>query len=323
MSRNITPLPDTFGTAAYGGDGWSQRTRSHRDEIGDLWTTCGIDNEWRQLKSVLVHRPGPEMLIPENQANEMQFVEAIDLGLVQAEHDQMVQAYKDQGISVHYTETGVTASPNQVYCADLLAMTPQGVILSRPASTVRAGEERWVAKTLGNLGIPIIKTFVGTATFEGADLMWLDAKTVVIGRGLRTNQEGIAQITQCLNSFDVEVYPFDMPYGTMHLMGMLRIIDKDLALIWPRRTPHALVEMLKERGFQVELIPDLQEANENKAFNSVTLGPRKIMMPGNNPNCRTFYESIGVEVILSPVDELKKANGAMGCMTGILQRETM
>ena len=36
----------TFGSAAYGGAGWSGRTRGLAEEIGDLWTDCGIDSEW-------------------------------------------------------------------------------------------------------------------------------------------------------------------------------------------------------------------------------------------------------------------------------------
>ena len=40
------------------------------------------------------------------------------------------------------------ATPNLMFCADLFVMTPQGAILARPASDVRAGEERWVARGL-------------------------------------------------------------------------------------------------------------------------------------------------------------------------------
>ncbi len=50
----------TFGASAYGGGGWSDRIRPHRDEIGDLWTGCGIDNEWARLRAVLLPRPGDE-----------------------------------------------------------------------------------------------------------------------------------------------------------------------------------------------------------------------------------------------------------------------
>jgi len=323
LSEAARPLADSFGTAAYGGKGWSPRIRSHEQELGDLWTDCGIDSEWRPLKAVLVHRPGREMEIPEDKINELQFAETINLVQARAEHDYMVEMYQDHQVTVHLLEPNPGMTPNQLYCADLFAMTPEGAILARPASTVRAGEERWVARTLGNIGIPVLKVLTGTATFEGADLMWLDRETAVIGRGLRTSQAAIDQITRVLSEMGITTLAFDMPFGTMHFMGMLRVVDKDLAFIWPRRTPHALVILLQERGFKVLPLPDLDEATTNMAFNFVVLGPRKIMLAAKNPASLAFYTSMGIECLSIPVDELRKANGAMGCMTGILCREKM
>jgi N-dimethylarginine dimethylaminohydrolase len=316
------PLADSFGTAAYGGNGWSPRIRTHEQELGDLWTACGIDSEWGGLKAVLVHRPGREMEIPPDKTNELQFAQPLDLGKARAEHDHMVAVYQKNNVAVHLLEPSPDMTPNQLYCADLFAMTPQGAILARPASTVRAGEERWVARTLGNLGIPILKVLTGTATFEGADLMWVDPKTAVIGRGLRTNQAAIDQITSLLTEMGITVLAFDLPYGCMHFMGMLRQVDRNLAFVWPRRTPHGLVMILQEKGYQVEPLPDQDEAMANMAFNFVVMGSRKIMLPAENPVSQAFYESLGVECIPIPVDELRKANGAMGCMTGVLHRET-
>lgn len=316
------PLADSFGTAAYGGDGWSPRIRTHGQELGDLWADCGIDSEWRRLKTVLVHRPGLEMEIPEDKINELQFAEPLDLGRARAEHDFMVDMYQENGVDVHVLAPNPGMTPNQLYCADLFAMTPEGAILARPASTVRAGEERWVARTMGNLGIPVLKVLTGRATFEGADLMWVDPRTAVIGRGLRTNQAAIEQITTLLSEMGVTTLVFDMPFGTMHFMGMLRVVDKNLAFVWPRRTPHALVMTLQEQGYKVLPLPDLDEAMTNMAFNFVVLNKKKIMLPAKNPRSLAFYESCGIECLPVPVDELRKANGAMGCMTGILQRET-
>lgn len=320
-TENARPLADSFGTAAYGGDGWSQRTRTHNQEIGDIWTACGIDSEWRPLRQVLIHRPGPELAVPEDRINELQMAEVLDLEKARAEHDRMADIYRENGVDVHVLEAPTDTPPNQLYCADLSAMTPQGAILARPASTVRAGEERWVARNLANLGMPVIKILTGTATFEGADLMWLDPVTAVIGRGLRTNQAAIDQISRLLGEMGITLLAFDLPYGTMHFMGMLRVVDKDLAFVWPRRTPHGLVAALRDRGFRVAPLPDEVEAATNMAFNFVVLGPRKIMLPARNPNSVAAYESLGIHCIPVAVDELRKANGAVGCMTGILHRD--
>jgi len=315
------PLVDSFGTAAYGGDGWSPRTATHGQELGDLWTNCGIDSEWGRLKTILVHRPGQEMAIAADQVNELQFAETLDLGKARAEHDYMVEVYQKNKVEVHMLSSNPGMTPNQLYCADLFAMTPQGAILARPASTVRAGEERWVARTLGNLGIPVLKVLTGRATFEGADLMWVDPVTAVIGRGLRTNQAAIDQITTLLAEMGITTLAFDLPYGCMHFMGMLRAVDPHLAFVWPRRTPHGLVGVLQERGYKVLPLPDLDEAMSNMAFNFVVMDKKKIMLPAKNPRSKAIYESLGVECLPIFVDELRKANGAMGCMTGVLHRK--
>ena len=266
--------PDTFGMAAYGGDGWSQRLREHRQDIGPIWAPCGICNEWSPLKAVLLHRPGEELAASAEDHDAVQMLAPLDVARAQAEHDAMADIYRQYGVTVHYVEPAGSPQPNQMFCADLVVMTPDGAVLARPASTVRAGEERWVARRLSELGIPIVRTLTGAATFEGADMMWLDPLTVMIGRGLRTNQAAIDQISTVLSVAGVTVHAFDMPYGTMHFMGMLRIVDQDLAIAWPRITPHAAVDLLRSHGMNVIFPPDLDELRHGHAFNIVTLSPR-------------------------------------------------
>lgn len=320
MSRLDDPVTASFSSAAYGGQGWSPRVRPLRREIGDVWGACGVNSEWAPLKAVLLHKPGPE-LAASNDPDAVQMLAPLDLAKAQAEHDGIAQAYRAAGVAVHDVEPQGPIRPNQMFCADLMFMTPEGAILARPASTVRAGEERQVARRLADLGVPILRTLQGTAVFEGADAMWLDPETVAIGRGLRTNEAAIRQIAAVLAEMGVAAIPVDMPYGTMHLMGMLRFADRDLALAWPRRTPFAAVEALRARGYQVAFLPDEHEPAQNRAFNFVTLGPRRILMVGDNPTTRAFYESLGIECVAVPASELAKAAGAIGCLTGVVERE--
>ena len=311
---------DLFNAAAYGGAGWSPRKTHLRDELGSIWGHCGISNEWSRLRAVLLHRPGSEIEVSTD-PDAAQMLSKIDASLAQAQHNKMAQAYRDAGVHVYYVEPEEKPSPNQMFVADLMFMTPEGAILARPASTVRAGEERWVARRLAELGIPIIRSIRGTGTFEGADAAWVNPQTVIIGRGLRTNDEGAAQVASTLTEMGINMIQVDMPVGTMHLMGMLRIVDRDLAIAWPLRFVHRGVDALKQHGFQVAFIPDEAEAIQNAAFNFVVLGRRKILMAAGNPITQTFYESLGVACHTVEVGELVKAAGAIGCLTGILERE--
>lgn len=310
---------DPHTKSAYGGDGWQPRVTSLREEIGALWGRFGQHSEWAPLRSVLLHRPGDELGASAN-FNAVNMLAPLDLARAQAQHDAMARAYADAGVLVHYTALAGPSKPNQMFMADLFFMTPEGAIVGRPASAVRAGEERVAAERLAALGVPIVRTVGGRGTFEGADAMWLDDRTVILGRGLRTNDLGASQVAGALGDMGVEVVQVDLPFGTMHLMGMLRIVDRDLAIAWPTRLAVRAVEALRLRDCTVAFAPDLAEARDGFALNMVTLGPRKVLMCGGNLVTQAFYTSLGIECVAVQTDELGKAAGAIGCLTGVVER---
>jgi arginine deiminase len=313
-------MTDLFATSAYGGPGWSPRASSLREEIGRLWASCGIASEWSPLKAVLLHRPGPEMT-QVTDPDGVQLLEALDVERAKLQHDALAQAYRDAGVAVHYVEPERTPPPNLIFVADLLFMTPEGAILGRPASTVRAGEERFVARRLAELGIPILRIVRGRGTFEGADAAWLDDATVLLATGLRTNADGAVQVACLLQEMGCEVIRVGLPYGAMHFMGQLRIADRDLAVAWPGRVPYAAVEALRTHGFRVLFLRDEQEAKYGMALNFVTLGPRQILMAAGNPINQALFEAAGIACHVVEVEELVKAAGGIACLTGILERE--
>jgi len=306
--------------SAYGGAGWQPRSSSLREEIGVIWQPCGLNTEWARLRSVLLHRPGAE-LAASSDPNAVNMLAALDIPRAQSQHDAIAQAYRAAGVKVYDLEPAMLPPPNQLFLADLFFMTPEGAILARPVSSVRAGEERIVAQRLLNLGIPILRSVSGYGTFEGADALWLDPRTVILGYGLRTNAGGASQVSNVLSEMNVEVVQVDMPIGTMHLMGMLRIADNNLAIAWPTRLAQRAVEVLRQRGYQVALLPDEQEAKNGFALNFVTLGPREILMAAGNPVTQAFYERLGIKCLTVEVDELAKAAGTIGCLTGVVQRD--
>jgi arginine deiminase len=314
-------MTDILKTAAYGGAGWSPRTASLRQEIGKVWGACGVSTEWSPLKSVLLHRPGQELeeLADPDQA---QMLAPLNASRAREQHDALAQAYRDAGVAVHYVEPAETPPPNLMFVADLMFTTPEGAIVGRPASTVRAGEERWVARRLADLGVPILRSVRGRGTFEGADALWVDPQTALVATGLRTNAEGAAQVASLLREMGVEVIQVGLPYGAMHLMGTLRFADGELAIAWPGRVPYAAVEALRAHGYTVLFIPDEGEGVRGMALNFVTLGPRRILMAAGNPITQAFYEEdAGIACQVVEVDEILKAAGGIGCATGILERE--
>jgi arginine deiminase len=310
----------TTMAAAYGGPGWSPRMRALRDEVGDLWAACGVDSEVAALEAVLLHRPGEELAGAEPDAALL--LAPVDVARAAAEHDALADAYCAAGVDVVYVEppAGADVRPNQMFVADLMFMTPEGAILARPASTVRAGEERWVARRLAELGVPIVRSVHGTGVFEGADAAWLDPASVLVARGLRTNAAGAAQVAATLRELGADVAFTELPRGTMHLMGQLRFLDRDLAVVRARRIDDAACDALRARGYDVVAFPDEAEMEQGFAHNFVTLAPRAVLMPAGRPRTQAFFESHGVRCHTVVVDELIRAAGGIGCLTGVLRR---
>ena len=308
-----------YDTPAFGGAGWSPRHASHREEIGRVWSACGAVTEWHPLRAVLLHRPGAEI---EGLADPLavQMLAPLDAGRARAQHERLADAYRAAGVAVRVVRPAGKAPPNLLFVADLLFMTPEGAILGRPASTVRAGEERLVARRLAALGVPILRTIRGGGTFEGADAMWLDPGAVLLATGRRTNAAGAAEVAALLAELDVAAIRTELPPQSMHLMGLLRIVDRDLAVGWPGAVPPEAAAALRARGFVLLEPPAGPELDVGRALNFVTLGPRRILMPDGNPATRAFLEQAGIECRSVPVDELAKAAGAVGCLTGILER---
>lgn len=310
-------------TSAYGGEKWDGRTNSFRQDLPLWWGDWGVSSECGELRAVLLRRPGPEIdAIDDFDAAQMRA--PLDPDLARSQHDDLAAAYRRHSVAVYLVDGGRIDKPNGFFIRDLMLMTPEGAIITRPASNTRAGEERFVAEALGAIGVPILMSVHGTGTFEGADVSWIDDDLCFLAEGLRTNREGADQVERMLREIGVrEVVRVGLPWGAMHLDGLLNILDRDLAVIWPRRTPYIVVETLRKRGFRLIEIPDESEAQTCLPMNFVALSPGRILMPAGGDRARALYESAGVECHTVEVGELIKAGGGIHCMTGFLKRDAV
>jgi N-dimethylarginine dimethylaminohydrolase len=282
-------------------------------------TEYGLRDEFSPLAAVLLHRPGGELRASADPA-AICMLEPLDVRTAGWQHDALAQAYQEAGVRVRYLHPPSVPPPNTMYMADLFFMTPRGALLARPAMPVRRGEERLAAEGLASLGVPLLGAVEGGGTFEGADALWIAPKRVLLGRGRRTNPEGAAQVKTILEGIGVEVVVVDLSEEVMHLMGVLRFLDADLAVGWPGRLPGKAAELLESSGYRV-LVPSDEDELGRMAINLVTLGPRRVLMPAGCPRTRELLEEAGATCVTVEVDELVKGAGGIGCLTGVIQRE--
>jgi N-dimethylarginine dimethylaminohydrolase len=310
-------------TGAYGGEKWSPRIGSFRNDMVDVWGDWGSGSECGVLRAVLLRRPGPELDAIED-FDSVQMRADLNPDLARAQHDDLVGAYQKHGVTVHLVEAGRIDKPNSFFLRDLMLMTPEGAIITRPASTVRAGEERLVSDALGRLGVPILMTVHGFGTFEGADVMWANEDLCFLSEGLRTNEEGADQVERILREIGVkEVVRIGLPYGAMHLDGLLNFPDRDCAVVWPNRTPLKIVQTLRNRGFRILEMVDDREAFTCLPLNFVALQPGEILMPAGGQTMQAAYEAAGITCHTVEIGELIKAGGGIHCMTAFLKRDPL
>ncbi|BCL84573.1 amidinotransferase [Ktedonobacteria bacterium brp13] len=316
----MSSLQQTLLTAAQGGYKWLPREVS-RENFVDTWGDWGSSSECSQLHSVLLKRPGRELSLIEDFDTMLIHETGLDLDLMQAQHAALGRTYMENNVAVYYVESSRLDKPNAYFCRDLMLMTPEGAIIARPASRARAGEERYVAETLGCLGVPILMTVHGAGTFEAADVSWVNKDLCFLAEGLRTNRDGADQVEHVLREIGTKnVVRVQLPYGVLHLDCVLNFLDRDLAVIWPQRTPYAVWRTLRDQGFRFIEIEDAESADYYQSLNFVALEPGKILMPRGDRRLRERYEEAGVTCIEVELSELIKGGGGIHCMTAFLKR---
>ncbi|MDD5759585.1 MAG: arginine deiminase family protein [Desulfobulbaceae bacterium] len=320
MTSNTEQQRDVIA-ATYGGRGWQARQADLCQEIaeGGIWHCCGTQTEWQPLREVVLSWPGEELKFTEA-PNEYLMLERPNLDALRRQTAALVEFYEGQGVTVHLARPSAPPPPNFLFMRDLFWATPQGVVLARPAARQRAGEERYAAEMLARLGVPMIFHAHGTATFEGADALWLDAKTVLLGVGVRTNVEGSRQLASLLWPMGITVLEVALPRGVQHLLGVVNFVDRGVAVLNVAKASPALQEVLASRGIATILLPPDDELLQGLGMNFVTLAPRRVVMPANCPGIRKKMMSAGVEVLEMDVSEYLKAAGGLACLTGILRR---
>lgn len=302
------------------GPGWQGRPASHADDVraGVLWAPYGVRSAVAPIRAVLLTWPGDELAYAGEPADWLMAARP-DLARMREEAEAIATFYRSVGAAVHWIRPTRPAPPNLVFACDLMCMTPEGAILGRMAAAQRAGEPRFAAVALAEAGVPILATARGGALLEGADVMWLRPDLVLVGLGNRTNEAGLATVGRVLADQGVRVVGATLPPSVQHLLGSVNILDHDLAVAYDA-TP-SIRAVFAEVGIRLLDFVDVPEVTRGRALNFVTVAPREIVMPAHNPRTRARLEAEGVRCHELVVDEYLRAEGGLGCLTGVLSRE--
>jgi N-dimethylarginine dimethylaminohydrolase len=142
---------------------------------------------------------------------ELGFNALPDLERATAEHDQLVTALRDSGAEVLCLPAAEGTTLDSIYVHDPGLVTDEGAIVFRTGKPQRRGEGPALARALQGWGIPLLGEVGGEAMAEGGDTLWLDRRTLVVGRGFRTNAQGVARLRELVAPIGVEVVETHLP----------------------------------------------------------------------------------------------------------------
>ena len=239
------------------------------------------------------------------------------------EHSEFVNLLSSLGCTVH-TAQAVDGLVDAVYMHDPMIMTPHGAILLQMGKRVRQPEPAQIRKDLERIGVPILGELTGSAIADGGDKVWLDAKTLLIGHGYRTNGEGIAQIRKMLAPYGVEVHAFDRPHfqgpdAVLHLMSVLSPISQDKAVVYEPLAPIRLVVFFKSRNITWLTVNDTEV--HTQGANILTVEPNVVVLAAGNPEIEGKLRKSGVTVhIFNGANVAVKGDGGPTCLTAPLLR---
>ena len=240
------------------------------------------------------------------------------------EHCEFVDLLSKLGCTVH-TAQAVDGLVDAVYMHDPMIMTPHGAILLQMGKRIRQPEPAQIRKDLEKLNVTILGELTGSAIADGGDKVWLDAKTLLIGHGYRTNGEGISQIRNMLSPFEVEVHAFDLPHfqgphAVLHLMSVLSPISHTRAVVYEPLAPVRLLEFLKSRNISWLTVNDTEV--HTQGANILAVAPNVVVLASGNPEIEGKLRESGVVVhIFNGANVAVKGDGGPTCLTAPLSRK--
>lgn len=253
----------------------------------------------------------------------LRFAGPPDLARAIDEHDAFVAVLRDAGAQVEYLPPAADTTLDSIYVRDASIVSPRGMILCTMGKPQRHGEPAAQEQAFAALGIPVAGRITAPGSLEGGDLIWLDATTVVVGRGYRTNADGIGQLRRLLGD-GIDVIEVPLPHwrgetDVMHLMSLISPVRHDLAVVYSPLLPVPFRQWLRRRGIGFVEVPDAEF--ESMGTNVLALGPRRSVMLRRNPVTRRRLEQAGVEVVEYDGDEISvKGAGGPTCLTRPLAR---
>jgi len=281
-----------------------------------------------KIESILIKHPKDAFVSQENLNNtweEYKFFGCPDYEKVLEEYAVFEKILKDHIPNIYYLPYNENTGLDSIYAHDPLKVTKSGAIYFPMGKAVRGKEYLATRAYLESIGIPTLGVITAPGKIEGGDVLWLDEKTVAIGRGYRTNDEGIRQFKELTKDFIDEYIIIPMPHGEgedccLHLMSVISLVNTKAAAVYSKYMPVFFRQYLLENGYT--LIECNDEEYDYLGTNLLALEPGKCILIKGCPDIQQKLETAGITIYNYEGREMSyRGTGGPTCLTCPLTRQ--
>ncbi|MDO9397537.1 MAG: dimethylarginine dimethylaminohydrolase [Herbiconiux sp.] len=190
--------------------------------------------------------------------------------------------------------------PDSVFVEDSVVMFGALAVLGSPGAPSREGEIAGVEESVRALGVEVTR-IQKPGTLDGGDVLKVD-RTVFVGRGDRTNSDGIRQLRKMLapRGYSVVAVPVTR---ALHL--------KSTATALPDGTVIGYRPLVDDPFVYDRFL----EVPEPSGAHVVILSDDTVLMASSAPESARLIEGLGYRVITVDISEFEKLEGCVTCLS--------
>jgi dimethylargininase len=226
---------------------------------------------------------------------------AVDVDLARAQHAAYVSALAASGWKAAPVPVA-EACPDSVFVEDTVVVCADLAVLTRPGALSRRAEVAGVAEVIEPLGLRTAR-IEAPGTLDGGDVLQAGS-AVYVGRGGRTNGEGIRQLRALLAPLGRTVIA--VPLGqVLHLKSAVTALPDGTFLLLPELVPAGL-------------FPAVRPVTEEAGCHVVPLGGDRVLISAAAPRTAALLDDLGFTPVVVDISEFEKLEGCVTCLSVLL-----
>ena len=247
-------------------------------------------------RTALVRRPSPRL-----EEGLVTHIErsAVDLPLAIRQWEAYVQVLADAGFDL-VEVPAAPECPDSVFVEDTVLMYRNVAVLCRPGADERKPEVLDVEQVVEGLGCSINR-IRPPGTLDGGDVLKV-GDTVYVGRGGRTNGEGIRQLRSILEPLGATVIAVPLT-KVLHLKSAVTALPDGTVIGFP-----PLID-------DTTAFPRFLPVPEEGGAHVVLLGDGRLLMSADAPQSAQLFRDLGYTPVEVDISEFVKLEGCVTCLS--------